>query len=233
MKAIISGASRGIGKACAIHLAKEGYDLCLISRKLADLEDLKSKIIAESKVEIDLLPLDLTDLEAIDKVEWEVILNDDQQLLLINNLGTYKNDAASEIATSEVDEFMRFNLYSAIRLSEHIIPSMKKAAKGLIVNIVSINGLAADHHAASYSISKHALKAWNDALREELRTTGIKVTSFYPGPVNTSSWDGISVDHQAMIQADDVAEMIVTIGKLSDSALVEEVRINPLHFNPS
>jgi short-subunit dehydrogenase len=110
---------------------------------------------------------------------------------------------------------------------------MKAAERGMIVNISSINGLAADQHAAAYSISKHALKAWNDALREELRNSGIRVTAFYPGPVNTSSWEGLPVDHQAMIQAEDIAELVVCIGRISSAALVEEVRISPLKFDPN
>lgn len=231
MKAIISGASKGIGKACAIQLANVGYDLCLISRKLVDLNTLKSEILKENKVRIELLALDLTDQESVENTNWKEIIGDEDQILLINNLGTYANDKASELSTEEIEQLMRINLYAGVQLSGKVIPAMKASKQGQIVNIASINGLAADQQATAYSISKHALKAWNDALREELRNSGIKVTAFYPGPVNTSSWDGLSVDHQTMIQPEDIAELVLSLGRMSASALVEEIRISPVNFD--
>ena len=84
---------------------------------------------------------------------------------------------------------------------------------------------------ASYSISKHALKAWNDSLREELRTKSVKVTAIYPGAMNTSSWDEVeNVERQKMIQVEDVAKLIRQLIEIGESTLVEEIRLSPLNF---
>ncbi|MAY83654.1 MAG: hypothetical protein CMP59_05915 [Flavobacteriales bacterium] len=233
MKAIISGASKGLGRVCAITMAKAGHNLCLISRSLDNLESLKAEILKDCEIDIQLLAMDMTNAEAIDEVNWQKLIGDESDLLLINNLGTYQNDLASELSVEQIEKFMQFNLYSAIRMSGYVLPQMKAQKKGQIVNILSINALQADKNATAYSMSKQAFKAWNDALREELRTSNIKVTAFYPGAINTSSWDGMDVENESMIQPEDIAELILSLGKLSKAALVEEVRLSPMNFDPS
>jgi len=233
MKAIISGATKGIGRACALKLAKAGFQLCLISRKQENLEDLKSEILKTHDVDVQLLSLDLSNSKAINKVDWDKVIGDESDFLLINNLGGYEKDKASEIKVEEIEELMKLNLYSAIQLTGFFTPKMRSEKQGQIVNILSVNAIEADKNATAYSMSKQALKAWNDALREELRSSGIKVTAIYPGAVNTASWDGLKVDKQAMLQSEDIAQMILSLSKLSKSALVEEIRMNPMNFGPN
>jgi len=127
---------------------------------------------------------------------------------------------------------MEVNLYSSIMLTDMVLPSMIKNQAGLVVNIGSVMSIKAEQYASIYSISKHALKAWNDALRERLRQKGIQVSAIYPGSVNTSSWKKEQLDVQAMIQPEDVAKLVISLSKLSPSCLVEEIRLSPLNFNP-
>jgi len=232
MKAIISGASKGIGRASAIALAKEGFDLILISRNESDLQELSDHIheALNPNLDISCIAFDMTNSEEIQDLKMDL---DSERLVLVNNVGSYMNDNASSIDLNELERMLSINLKSSIELTKKCLPSLRKAKRSLVVNISSINGLDADHIAASYSISKHALRAWNNALREEVRKEGIKVTALYPGPVNTRSWDGMDVDHEAMIQAEDIGEIIASLTKLSDWALVEEVKINPLQFKLS
>lgn len=232
MKAIISGASRGIGKATAFAFAKAGFDLLLLSRSKDDLRDLKQKLEQEnSLITIQISSIDLGNTNEIKELHLHSL--NENHIVLVNNVGSYQNDQASKLSQEELQKMLAVNLYGTIELTKQLMPSLRRARKAQIVNISSINGLAADSNATAYSISKHALKAWNDALREELRANQIKVTAFYPGPVNTTSWEGVEVDHAAMIQADDIAKLILQLNELSDGALVEEIRISPLNFNPS
>lgn len=233
MKAIISGASKGIGRATAIALAKEGYDLILLSRSESALNELKNYINSELKedVKIEIKAIDLSSKEEVDQLQLNI--HEKDQLLLVNNVGGYQNEDILRLKREEVEKMLSVNLFGSIALSEKCLPYIQKAKQSQIVNISSINGLNADANATAYSISKHALKAWNDALREELRTKGVKVTAFYPGPVNTTSWEGVDVEHAAMIQAEDIAKLIVQLGKLSEGALVEEIKITPLNFKMS
>lgn len=228
MKVIISGASRGIGKATAIKLAKEGYNLLLISRDLSSLEDLKNEIKEKYAVEVDIFSADLSKENSLDNLKIKTA--EKEKLILINNVGTYANDNASSLNKKEIEQLLETNLYGSIRLTELALPFLRKAKGSMIINIASINALKADLNATAYSISKHALKAWNDALREELRKENIKVTALFPGPVNTSSWEGMDMNQAAMIQSTDIASLIYTISCLSESALVEEILITPLNF---
>ncbi len=228
MKAIISGASRGLGKATAIAMAAEGYDLLLISRSENDLKKLQKELEEEHKrLKIEILPIDLSSPD----LELNFDLSDEmEEMVLINNVGSYQNEKVSGLKKEEIEKMLSVNLFSSVALTNSILPFLRKCKKAQIVNISSINGLEADPNATAYSISKHSLKAWNDALREELRKENIKVTAFYPGPINTTSWEGADVDHSAMIQAEDIAQMIVQVCKLSLGALVEDVKMNPLNF---
>lgn len=228
MKAIISGASRGLGRSVAMAFAKEGFELVLLSRTEKDLKELEAEI--KEDVRIAIQPIDLSDSSAIQALDlsWA----EDDKLVLVNNVGTFSMEEILEIDRETIHKMMEINLYGSLELTNRLMPYLKKANSAHIFNISSINGLDANSEAPAYSISKHALKAWNDGLREKLRKEGIKVTAFYPGPINTSSWDGMDVDHEAMIQTEDIAELIVQINKMHKGTLIEEVRMTPTNFQP-
>ena len=173
--------------------------------------------------------LDLTDLTQIKSLS-EKLLATDSVKLLINNLGEYKLDQASNLKENELLELLEINLFSAINLTQSALPSLKTSNSSAIINIGSVMGLTASKEATAYSISKHAFKAWNDALREELRKDNIKVSCIYPGAVNTSSWDGTEANREAMIQAEDIAKIVGNLVDLGSTCLVEEVRISPMNF---
>ncbi|MBL4708322.1 MAG: SDR family NAD(P)-dependent oxidoreductase, partial [Flavobacteriales bacterium] len=124
---------------------------------------------------------------------------------------------------------LEVNLYSAVNLTQLVLNS-KNCSLSTIINIGSVMSLNAMPFAADYSISKYSFKGWNDSLRENLRKEGIKVSAIYPGSVNTSSWDGLEVDRNQMIQATDIAEIVTSILKMSNNSLIEEVRISPRDF---
>lgn len=228
MKAIISGATRGIGRAIAKILALKGYDLILLARSEGELKKLAEELSQPQLTHI-YYALDLTDLTQIKSLS-EKLLATDSVKLLINNLGEYKLDQASNLKENELLELLEINLFSAINLTQSALPSLKTSNSSAIINIGSVMGLTASKEATAYSISKHAFKAWNDALREELKTNNIKVSCIYPGAVNTSSWDGTDANRGAMIQAEDIAKIVGNLVDLGSTCLVEEVRISPMNF---
>ena len=228
MKAVISGATRGIGKAIAHRLAKEGYDLVLIARNEKELENCKLEL-EESSSQIETLAMDL----ASKTLDVELTKNARQfenVTVLVNNLGVYSTQSADQLDLNIVQQQIELNLYSAIQLTQFILPNFKSKNDGLIINIGSKMSIQAEQIATDYSISKHAFKAWNDGLREVLRKENIKVSAIYPGAVNTSSWDGLNANTQTMIQAEDIAEVVSSILKMSPSTLIEEIRIAPKNF---
>lgn len=228
MNILISGASRGIGRAVATLLASKNHNLYLISRSISDLESLKAKIqTQENKVEIFSCDLSKSQesVQLIEKIQATTQID-----VLINNLGIFETNQSDQIDIDELKKLMDLNLYSAINLSNAVIESMKESEQGTIINMGSVMSHLAAPFAANYSISKHAFKAWNDALRDELRQHGLKVCAIYPGAVNTSSWDGMEVNRDAMIQPEDIAKLINTLLEMNYNTLVEEVRLSPLRF---
>lgn len=230
MKAIISGASRGIGKAISMALAKAGYDLILLARSQEDLKQLEDELNQKFQAgKIETIVVDLAETKSFDLLAEE--LKDHSTIdMLVNNVGLYEMNSATEINRAELKQMIDINLYSAIELTQLLLEKIKKSESGIIVNIGSVMSLKSAPFAANYSISKHAFKGWNDALREELRSEKIKVSAFYPGAVNTSSWDGMEANREAMIQAEDIAELVSLLPRLSKSCLLEELRISPLQF---
>ncbi len=229
MKAVISGATRGIGRVIAEKLAILGYDLVLLARNEKDLERCKTEL-SKSNVMVDCLAIDLSQSNVEQTLKESSFIFDNTSIL-VNNLGVYSMQNAAEIDLSKLKDQMNVNLYSAIALTQQILKQDENQLKR-IVNIASVMSLESVSFAADYAMSKHAFKAWSDALREELRSQKIKVSAIYPGSVNTSSWDGIAVDRSEMIQAEDVAEIVSCILAMKQNTLLEEVRVSPVTFKP-
>lgn len=229
-KILISGATKGLGRALAIELSKSGHQLILCSRSQESLKKLSSEI---KEINPSLSPIVI----AVDLQKQEELVKKLSQLsqencpnIIINNLGIFENGLASEIKLNQLQSQLELNLYSAINITKLFLENIK-TQKGQIINIGSVVSHQAAKEMASYSISKHALKAWNDSLREELRTKGVKVTAIYPGAMNTSSWDEVeNVERQKMIQVEDVAKLVRQLIEIGESTLVEEIRLSPLNF---
>lgn len=227
MNIIISGATRGIGRAIAKELATKKHQLTLIARNSADLEDLKKEL--EGNTSVAIFSCDLSNMEESSQLKHRINSLSDTDVL-INNLGIFETNPADQIQLNELQKMLDVNLYSAINLSSLIVEDMKEKENGIIINMASVMAHLAAPFAANYSISKHAFKGWNDALREELRQHGVRVCAIYPGAVNTSSWDGIEVNRDAMIQPEDIAKLVASLLEMNYNTLVEEIKLSPLKF---
>lgn len=227
MNIIISGATRGIGRAIAKELATKNHRLILIARNSEDLEELKKEL--EENTSVKIFSCDLSNMEESKQLK-DRISSLSETDVLINNLGIFETNPADQIQLDELQKMLDVNLYSAINLSSLIVEDMKNKENGVIINMASVMAHMAAPFAANYSISKHAFKGWNDALREELRQHGIRVCAIYPGAVNTSSWDGIEVNRDAMIQPEDIAKLVASLLEMNYNTLVEEIKLSPLKF---
>jgi|SRR5690554_321873 len=226
MKILITGASQGLGKSIAFKFAQSGHQLVLIARQAEKLAAICNELSAYAKVEY--IAADLSETDKISAI-LAPHMGENSPDVLINNLGVYREGVASELSFEKLEAQLKVNLYAAIGISNCMLPFFKARGNGLIVNVGSLASHAAISKAAAYSISKHALKGWSDALREEVREFGIKVSSIYPSSINTSSWDGIKgIDFNKMVQKEDVANLIAAIVSMSDATLIEEIRLSPL-----
>ena len=147
--------------------------------------------------------------------------------VLVNNAGTYLPGNIKDEAEGNLEHMMNTNLYSAYYLTRLLLPGMLQKASGHIFNICSIAALDAYDGGGSYSISKFALDGFSQNLRHELKQTGLKVTAVFPGAVLTDSWAGFDNSTKRIMEASDVAAMVLAASKLSPQAVVEQIVLRP------
>ena len=228
MNVVITGASRGMGKAIAAKFSTEGYDLFLCSKDEKRLSECASELKAINKdSNILFYPANLSNKnEAQGFGKW--ILQQNSPIdILINNAGHFLPGSIYNEEDEVLEKMININLYSAYHLTRMLLPKMMKQKRGHIFNMCSIASLQAYSNGGSYSISKFALMGFSKNLREEMKPYNIKVTSVYPGAVYTSSWKASGVERARIMEVNDIAESIYTISKLSPQACVEDIVLRP------
>jgi short-subunit dehydrogenase len=228
MNVVITGASRGLGKAFARTFAAGGYNLLLCARTRADLDISVAALREEFPgISVEASPFDLsTGGGAKDFGAW-VLDKGTSVDVLINNAGSFIPGSIYGEAEGVLETMMDTNLYSAYHLTRTLLPSMVNNKRGHIFNICSIASLEAYPNGGAYSISKFALLGFSRNLREELKPQGIKVTAICPGAAYTASWEGSGIDPRRIMRAEDVARMVFAAASLSEQATVEDIVMRP------
>jgi short-subunit dehydrogenase len=226
MNIIITGASRGIGKAIAERFAPEGSMIILNARDKSTLEKTAGELKQKTKANILTYAADLSvETEASAFTNW--CLGQCIPDVVINNAGMFLPGSIHNEEPGTLQKMIEVNLYSAYYLTRGLLPEMMKKKSGHIFNICSIASLQAYENGGSYSISKFALSGFSKNLREELKPYNIKVTTVYPGAVYTDSWSGSGVDPKRIMETKDIADMIYAAAHLSPQACVEEIVLRP------
>lgn len=183
---LITGATSGIGRACAHKFASMGADIILNGRKVELMEEIKNELIAMG-VDVLLLPFDVRDREAmraaVDSLEgkWKNID------VLINNAGlVFGVDKEFEGCLDEWDIMIDTNIRALLAMTRMVVPAMVERGAGHIINIGSIAGDAAYPGGSVYCATKAAVKALSDGLRIDLVDTPLRVTNIKPGMVETN-----------------------------------------------
>lgn len=228
MNVVITGASKGIGKAIATGFAALGANLFLCARNEVDLYN----TVGEFQVKypdstINAQPADMSKKDAVQKFGQWVLSKASSIDVLVNNAGQFIPGSIYNETDGLLEQMIDTNLYSAYHLTRTLLPSMMAAKLGHIFNLCSIASLQAYPNGGSYSISKFALMGFSKNLREELKPYNIKVTAVYPGAVMTASWGDFDNSKQRIMEADDIAAMIVAATRLSAQAVVEDIIIRP------
>ena len=228
MNSIITGASRGLGKAIAEKFAANGYDLYLCSQTERALQETVKELAAKYPgIRIRAKALDLADKEQARQfgewiLDWKIPID-----VLVNNAGRFIPGSVHNEEEGALEKMIGVNLYSAYHLTRVLLPGMMARRKGHIFNICSIASLQAYPNGGAYSISKFALAGFSKNLREELKPHDIKVTAIYAGATYTDSWAGSGIDPRRIMEAGDIAEMVYAASRLSPQAAVEEIVLRP------
>ena len=227
MQVVITGASRGIGKAIAEIFAANGHHLHLTSRSEVALYKAVEELMTKYPfVTIKAKPFDLAKkAEAIACGNW-VLLNGVPGVL-VNNAGLFEPGSVNNEPDGLLESQMATNLYSAYHLTRTVLPAMMKQSSGHIFNMCSIASLHAYQNGGAYSVSKFALYGFSKNLREEMKPHGIKVTAIHPGAVLTGSWGDYDNTSKRIMEASDIARIVYATSQLSPQACVEDIVIRP------
>jgi short-subunit dehydrogenase len=227
MNVVITGASKGIGKAIAEQFARTGADLFLCSRQMDKTLHWQQDLMEQYNTSIISHNADLGVAEEVKNFGKKVLEAFGKVDILINNAGVFEPGTVYQEPEGQLEKMMHVNLYSAYHLTRILAPAMIKNKSGHIFNICSVAALQAYPNGGSYSISKWALLGFSRNLREEMKPHGIKVTAVHPGATLTGSWEGFEIDPSRIMEAGDIAAMVLAASNLSPQACVEDILMRP------
>lgn len=224
---LVTGGTKGIGRAIIERFAKEGFDIFTCARNEKDLITLKAHLEANfSGITVLALPADLSKKQEVIKFSDSVkaiALPD----VLVNNTGVFLPGSIHNEPEGNFEFMMHTNLFSAYYLTRAFVNQMMARKSGHIFSMGSIAGLTAYPNGGTYAVTKWAMLGMTKCLREELKPHQIKVTSILPGATFTASWEGVDLPVERFMRAEDVAESVWGAYNLSPQTVVEEVIIRP------
>lgn len=228
-RALITGASSGIGKATALAFAKAGINLALVSRSPEKLEAV-ANAARQAGVKAQVYLLDLAEIEQVQE-KIGAIAADGAIDILVNNAGMGYTNTLRETPLSDWLTVINLNLTAVFQCILGILPSMRDRGSGTIINIASIAGQTPFPNWGAYSVSKAGLIALSKTLAAEERDRGIRVTAICPGSVNTQLWDtetvNLNFERSTMLTPETVAQSILYTALLPEQAVVEELTLMP------
>ncbi len=237
---LITGASSGIGEACAWAFAREGATLVIGARRLEKLTSIADKISTDHHVPVLPLRLDVTDAESCEQFISRAIETFGCIDVLVNNAGLARGrDTVATLQESDMREMFETNVFAVLRLTRLALGSMLKANSGHIINIGSVAGYGTYEGGASYCATKFGVRAISEALRFELLGTNIRVSSVSPGLVETEfSLTRFRGDREKArrvyegyqpLRSEDIAECVVFAASRPPHVDVEEMIVRPIH----
>ncbi|GIV33548.1 MAG: oxidoreductase [Chitinophagales bacterium] len=228
MHVVITGATKGIGRAVAEKFAEQGAQLIVCARNKNDLDNLAHQL--KHKYECNILPVacDVSEKKQIKAFARKIKKTWKKLDVLVNNAGLFIPGLVTEEPDGMMEELMQVNFFSAYYLTRELLELMIPHRTGHIFNMCSVAALKAYPNGGSYSIAKHALLGFSRALREELKKHNIRVTTLLPGATYTSSWESSQLPEKRFMDARDLAEIIYSIYSLSERTVVEDIVLRPL-----
>jgi len=224
---VITGGTKGIGRAIAESFATNGYDIFTCSRSEEDLSKLTSEFEKKYDVKVYASRVDVSRKDEVVQFSDRILSSGVELAALVNNAGLFIPGQVHEEDDENLELMLNVNLKSAYWLSKALIPKMKESRSGYIFNICSTASIMAYVNGGSYSISKFALYGMSKVLREELKEYNIRVSSVIPGATRTASWDGVELPDERFMKAEDIASSVWNAFSLSTNTVVEDIILRP------
>lgn len=231
--AIVTGASRGIGKAISLELAKEAATLVLAARAIDKLKEAAEQVTAAGgKAQI--VPTELTDEQSIKNLVRATGEKFGRLDILVNNAGITHSAELEETSTEDWDRCFNVNARAPFILCREALPLLKKAKAAYIINIASVVGVKGYPLQSAYTASKHALRGMTISLAEELKGSNIRVHLLCPGGVDTELVQKVRPDikKQDLMQPEEIAELVLYLLTHRGNAVIDELHIRRAASTP-
>ena len=225
--AVVTGGTKGIGRAIAENLLKAGGTVFICARNKYELKRALEQLSVLGKVDGEVC-------DVRSEAQVRMMLEECTRIfggvdVLINNAGIgIIGKTVEEMSGEEFEQTLQTNLFGVFYACHHAIPLLKQRGGGYIINISSLAGQNAHPKMAAYNASKYGLNGFTEALMQEVRADNIKVTTISPGSVNTSFGGGEASDARDwQLQPEDIAQTVLDLLNMNDRALPSKIEIRP------
>ncbi|TDI71881.1 MAG: SDR family NAD(P)-dependent oxidoreductase [Bacteroidetes bacterium] len=224
--AVVTGAGKGIGRATALALAKEGANVTIASRTMSDLQSLAREI---GNVGRKALPVeaDLTRESHVKTIIQKTVDNFGGLDILVNNAGIGLFGRVEEFSTQDWDQMFEVNLRGLFLCTRAALPYLKKKNESFIINVASLAGKNSFVGGAGYAASKWGVLGFSKCLMLEERDAGVRVLTICPGSVDTHFSRHSQTKKDTILKAEDVSHTIVEAIKMPQRAMISEIDIRP------
>lgn len=194
---LITGTSKGIGLETALTFGRAGYKVFATMRNPENASNFKQKIKNES-LDITISKMDVDSDASVKKGMDEINQKNASVDVLVNNAGIERHGSIEEMSMDDFQSVMNTNYLGVLRCTKAVLPQMRKAKNGCIINIASVSGHIANSPLGAYAASKFALEAISEALAQEMKPFNVKVAIVEPGIINTQMAKDISVNAESL-----------------------------------
>ncbi len=204
---LITGSSKGLGRALALQFSKNGCDIIIHGRNRKDLENVKEEVL-KNNVYCNVVIGDVTSVKTIEELAKIAKIKD--IFVLINNVGIASKSLLQEVNDKEIDEVINVNLLSIMKLTARIYRFFVSKKSGIIININSTGGISCSEDGIIYCTSKHGLKGFTDSLRINAKKNNIKVVGVYPAGMWTTFHNKVGgrKNIETTMKPEEIAEII-------------------------
>jgi len=227
--ALVTGATKGMGKAISLALAKEGHKVIACARDWNALQTLQKDITnSYPNAEVFIQSCDFSMPSQVTELLIWLETNSLDVDVLVNNVGLFIPGSILDESDDMLAKHMQINLFAPHLLSVHLGRKMRANKRGHIFTISSVASRNAIATAGSYSVTKYALAGLTAVLREELKGHNVKVTEIIPGSTLTASWEGTKISKDEFVLPEDIAQALIAVLSMSAGANVDEIIIKPI-----
>ena len=226
--AVVTGGTKGIGRAIAEALVAEGLNVCVGARKLDEVKQIVRELEGLGDVGATGAACDVRVYEEVEALISHAVEEFGGVDVLVNNAGIGLSKSVEETSPEEFRAVLETNLFGVFHGCRAAIPEMKRRGGGYIINISSLAGANPHPKMAAYNASKFALNGFSEALMQEVRHDHIKVSYIMPGSVNTEFGGGnVSEENAWQLQPEDIARVVVDLLRHDERSLPSRVEIRP------